>query len=371
MKEKILQYIKKETVLCAAVVLALVSCFLVPPDGKYLGYVHWNTVILLFCLMAVMEGLKQLGLFRFIGKEMLTRVKKEKSLVLCLVFLCFFSSMLITNDVALITFVPFGILIMRMANLEPFVLFTVTLMTIAANLGSMLTPTGNPHNLYLYGISGMRLNDFLLLMLPFTVVAGALLLLVIFIVFRNRKIIIREKPEKEKLDIKRVIYYLALFVLCLLVVAKVLNIAALLVIIVAAVLIENRRLLKSVDYSLLITFVAFFIFTGNMGRFPAFHTMIAGLMKGHERITSVMISQVISNVPASLLLAGFSNKYSQLMVGTNLGGLGTLIASMASLISYKQIVQVYPNRKGRYLLIFSVWNVVFLIVMYALSMVIM
>lgn len=365
---KIKSFIQKETVLFIASILAVISCFLVPPDAGYLGYVDLHTLALLFCLMAVMAGLQELGLFLFIGGRLLRKVRTKRSLVFILVFLCFFSSMFVTNDVALITFVPLAILVLKLSGQENLLCTTVIFQTIAANLGSMLTPVGNPQNLYLYTKSGFSTGAFLLLMLPYTILAGALLALSIWFIYRKREEFDCVKIKENTLDTKKLIYYSILFLLCLLTVAKILPIGILLVIITAAIFLENKSLFARVDYGLLLTFVVFFIFIGNMGRYPIFRDFITDIVKGHEQLTAIAASQVISNVPAALLLSGFTANYKALILGTNIGGLGTLIASMASLISYKQIATQYPAEKSKYLWQFTMWNIVFLVVFIVVSL---
>ena len=268
---------------------------------------------------------------------------------------------------ALITFVPFGLLVLRLADMERSVSLVVTLMTIAANLGSMLTPIGNPQNLYLYTASGRSFLSFIGLMLPYTLLAAALLATVIFCACPNPKISVKLTAEQKKLPAKPLALYSVLFLLCLLTVLKLIPIYILFPAVAVVLLIFNRKLLLKVDYSLLLTFAAFFIFVGNMGRVPALHELILRVVTGHEQTMAVALSQIISNVPAALLLSGFTENTDALIVGTNLGGLGTLIASMASLISYKQIALQYGAQKKRYLLLFTLWNVLFLAALLLLS----
>lgn len=367
MSKKIIDFIKKETILSIACLLAVISCFFVTPDMEYLGYIDKDTILILFCLMAVMAGFQEMGLFDTIGKSLLQKISSVRGLVFVLVFLCFFSSMFITNDVALITFVPLAILVLKLADMEGSLCVTIVFMTIGANLGSMLTPIGNPHNLYLYSASGMSLLDFLLLMLPCSFCSALLLCVSIFFAFKPKKVPFCLSEELTALNRKKLIYYFVLFLLCLVSVAGILSVNILFIVITIAILIENKRLLLKVDYSLLATFICFFIFIGNMERFPSFYTFIIKILDGHEKAVSVIISQIISNVPASLLLSSFSKKWDELIVGINLGGLGTLISSMASLISYKQVVLHYPKLKGRYLLTFTLWSLIFLAVLYPLS----
>ena len=363
MKRKLIGILKNETVLIISFFLAIASCFLVSPDLLYLEYFDCNTLILLFCLMAVMAGFKELGLFQEAGNYLLRKISTQRGLVLTLVFLCFIGSMVITNDVALITFVPLAVLILEMANMNRCLFLVIVLMTIASNLGSMLTPIGNPQNLYLYSVSGLSLFQFLKIMLPYSLISAVLLVISVWIAFRKKTVSVVVPAPSGAVFRPKTLFYLFLFVLCLLTVAKLLPATILLPIIILALLGANPRLLLKVDYSLLLTFACLFLFIGNMGRFPPFRQVIQQILSGHVIAVSVGISQIISNVPAALLLSGFTQEWSSLIVGTNLGGLGTLIASMASLISYKQVTTHVPNQKSHYLVVFTLWNLLFLAVL--------
>ena len=366
--KNLISFLKKEVVLTISGILAIASCFLVRPDAQYAGYIDWHTILILFCLMAVMCGFKDIGLFQFTGESLLKKIQSARGVVSVLVFLCFFSSMFITNDVALITFVPLALLILNMAKMNDSLCYIMTLMTIAANLGSMLTPIGNPQNLYLYSTSGLSLGSFVVLMLPYTIIAAALLLVCIFARFKKSNVQVELGNASNEMNVRRILYYGFLFVVCLLAVAKICPIELLFGIILIAVIIDNRKLLLHIDYSLLLTFIFFFIFIGNMGRFPVFRDFLAGILEGRVTLVAVLSSQIISNVPAALLLSGFTNDWNSLIIGTNLGGLGTLIASMASLISYKQLAANHPNAKGKYMVVFTVANITFLIVLYGAYM---
>lgn len=360
MLNSIKRFIKKESVLTISFILAFISCFIVKPDKEYINYIDKATIIILFCLMLVVAGLKELGFFEYIGQAILNKIKTQRGVVLVLVFLCFFSSMFITNDVALITFVPLGILILNMASINYSACFTVALMTISANLGSMLTPIGNPQNLYLYSISGFSIKKFILLMLPYTIISGVLLFCFIWLIYKNKVVEIDKIQNNKTMDKKDILYYVFLFCLCLLTVIGILPHTILLVIITIAIFIKDKTLLAKVDYSLLLTFIWFFIFVGNMNRIDIFYNFIIKILDNNVKGVSILISQAISNVPTALLLSGFTNQWEELIIGTNIGGLGTLIASMASLISYKQIVENYPVLKNKYLGVFTFWNIVFL-----------
>lgn len=384
MINKITAFLKKETVLCVSLMLAAISAFFVLPDRGYPGYIDFRTLAILFCLMSVMAGLQKIGIFRWIAQKLLGYVKSGRSLVLTLVLLCFFSSMLITNDVALITFVPFTFTVLDLLGEEQkkrLRLPIVVMQTIAANLGSMLTPVGNPQNLYLYGKAGLSVSEFLSLMLPYTALSLILLtgwgLVQGGAVSQDLKLetaSVQEKPwhRKDKKDGKPAIYllvtYLILFLLCLFTVGHILPWQAVFFLVLFSVFASDRQVLARVDYSLLFTFVGFFVFIGNVGRVPAFCTFLQNIITGREVYTSIIASQIISNVPAALLLSGFTDDFAGLVIGTNLGGLGTLIASMASLISYKYVAKEAGGHKGAYILLFTVGNICFLAALILLNM---
>ena len=372
---KLLDWCKKEVVLTIAILIAVISAFFIYPDKDYIGYIDFGTLAILFCLMAVMAGLQKIGLFRFIAEKLLEKVTSIRGLVLILVMLCFFSSMLITNDVALITFVPFTFIVLKMilgTQSEKLIVPVVVMQTIAANLGSMLTPIGNPQNLYLYGKTPMNFLEFMIFMLPYTVIAF-LLLAGWCLLFKHqgaKKVTLKiEQSASIEQYKKQLIVYAILFVLCILTVAHLIPYLATLGIVLLVVFLLDKQVLKEVDYALLFTFIGFFVFIGNMGRIPAFNIFIQKIIDGNEVLTSVVASQFMSNVPAALLLSGFTDQYELLVVGTNLGGLGTLIASMASLISFKYIGREYGHLKGKYMLYFTISNILFLIVLFGYTLI--
>ena len=373
MAQKIKNYLRGDAVLSVSLVLALLSCLIEPPSLQYLRYIDFNTLIMLFCLMLIIEGLREQNFLQFIGSRILIKVKTRRGIVFTLVFLCFISSMFITNDVSLITFVPFGIMILEMINLTDKMCGTITLMTIAANLGSMFTPIGNPQNLYLFSLSGMGVPDFLELMWLYTGLAAFMLTVIVVVFYPEEHL--QLDMRTEQLNDKRAVafylvravaFYLVLFTLCVLTVAHFVPHLILLAIVTAALLYKNKKLFAQIDYSLLLTFLFFFIFVGNMNHIGSLHDFIGSILTGNEVLISVLVSQVISNVPAAMLLSGYSDNYAALIVGTNMGGLGTLIASMASLISYKQVAAKYPHLRRQYLAIFTVDNLIFLAALYAL-----
>ena len=332
---KILKNIaKNETVFCVSFLLAVLSAFLVHPDAAYLAYPDYRTLALLFCLMILVAGLQSLGIFMMLGHFLLKKVHSIRGLSMVMVLLCFFSSMVITNDVTLITFVPFTILIFRMGGQVQRVLKLIVLETIAANLGSMATPIGNPQNLYLYSVSGLTTAEFAWATLPY---AALSLLLLAAAIFTEREEPLLEVVMKERIEgsisglLRSTLPFLGLLALCLLVVFRILPYQPVLICVMAVILLLKRNLYLSVDYFLLLTFLCFFIFIGNMKRIPEINTLLVSVVQGRELLTGILTSQIISNVPAAILLSGFSNDFSALLTGVNLGGLGTLIASLASL----------------------------------------
>ena len=353
------RFAKREAVFIAALLLALGSLFLVPQNESPLPWsaIDWDTLALLFSLMAVMKGAQRLGLFAYCGSVLLRRTKNTRQMMAVLVFLPFFCSM------ALITFVPFAITVLRLAEQEKLLIPVVALQTLAANLGSMLTPLGNPQNLYLYRLSGLRFSAFLTLMLPYVLLSGGALALLL--VFRRRESL-RFTPAEVRPGNARGLLCCALgFVLCMLALAELLPASAVAAVVLLFLLFAGRSLLRSLDYSLLCTFLAFFVFIGNMERIEPFRFWLRSTLAGNELPAAVLTSQVISNVPAALLLSGFTSDWRALIVGCNLGGLGTLIASMASLISYKQLAGAYPALRTRYLLHFTLLSLLLLGALYA------
>lgn len=363
-RNRILEFIKKETILTIALLLAAVSMFIVPPSAAYAGYIDWNTILLLFNLMAVVAGFQKLGVFSLIGSALLQKIHTSRQLALILIFLPFFFSMLITNDVALITFVPFALIVLRLSGKEQLLLPVVVLQTLAANLGSMLMPMGNPQNLYLYTLSGLSLTDFIKLMLPLFLLAAVILFLAVFFIKNTPVEIVTASSDKVKLAVPSLFSYGILLLLCLLCVLKYFPPIWLTGIIFLYLVIRDRSIFQKIDYSLLATFIGFFIFIGNISQIESFRAALQGVIASHEIPVAILSSQIISNVPAALLLSGFTNRYAALIIGANLGGLGTLIASMASLISYKQIAREYSDKRVKYLGLFTFANLIMLGILY-------
>lgn len=368
-ENKVIVFIKKEAVLCAALLLAVISSFFIKPSVNYITYLDYRVLVLLFCLMLVVAGFKNLGIFQLLGEKLCSLVHTTRGLTFVLVNLCFFASMLITNDVSLITFIPFTLSVYAMVGCEKVLIPVVVLETIAANLGSMLTPVGNPQNLLLYSVSEMSMGDFILHMLPLTCVSYVAIVVCIFFI-PDQHIIVHTNDIKDKkkwLSVPFVIYC-TLFLVCLGNVTHLISSYWVVGLIVAVtIFIVDRRLFTQVDYSLLMTFVGFFIFIGNMKQIPVINEWLQGIIKGNELLVGIVSSQIISNVPTAMLLSGFTTDYKQLLYGVNIGGLGTLIASMASLISYRFFSRTYQEQKGRYFRVFTIYNLVLLVLLYVVA----
>ena len=371
--ESIKNFIRKEPVTTVSGVLALISVFIVRPDAEYLEYIHWSTLSILLSLMLITAGLKALGVFKAIGHRMLHYAKSPRSIIFILVGLCFVLAPFITNDVCLITFVPFAIYILEIAGLRKYIIPTLALQTVAAHMGSSLSPVGNPHNLYLYGLSGLSTGEFIIHMAPYFVASGVMLALAILVVTRKSKQLSFIRTHMLNTRIKHkdrgtVVLYGVLFALCVLAVMKVLNYYLVLGIVVVAIFFLDRKNFKNPDYCLLFTFAFLFIFVGNIGRIEIIQDFLASIVSGNEVIASVLASQVISNVPASILLPNFTDQYMLVCIGADIGGLGTLIASMANLISFKQYARLEYSHIGKYVAYFTVVSILFVVPLTALAL---
>lgn len=384
-----------------ATVLAIISCFFVTPGREYLSYINWRTLILLFCLMAVVAGFAKAGVFRYISRKLSQRMKDTRRLGVGFMLLCFLLSMFVTNDVALVTVVPLTLLTM-MGCSEKAKIQTLVQETIAANLGSMLTPFGNPQNLYLTSYYGIGMGEFLRLMLPYTGVALVILLLQTLISpkeglggrareagipeGKNREAAslyesgenltgrdemyeeaLREKLLRSKGRLVSILLYGILFIVSMFSVARILDYRILFGIILITILVYDRSVLCHVNYTLLLTFVSFFVLIGNLGAMTQIQAALTQMIEGRELLTAILSSQIISNVPAAVLLSGFTDQGKALIVGTDLGGLGTLIASMASIITFQLYSLESGAKKGKYLLTFTLWNVIDLVILGAVA----
>lgn len=357
------QFIRREPVLSISFVCALVSAFFVPPSAAYVDYIDLRVLCLLFCLMAVVAGLQECGLFLVLAQRLLAGERPVRLISLTLILLPFFCSMLVTNDVALITFVPFAILVLEMVGRRDLLIPIICLQTVAANLGSMATPVGNPQNLFLYAHFSLSMGDFLSLLLPLTLIS-LVGLAAAGLYFGGKGWISVSFPEQVRLTSpKHLALYLVLFGLCLLSVCRILPYGILTVLVIVSLLLARRQLLGQVDYMLLLTFVCFFIFSGNLGQMPAVRAGLGSLLSRSPLLCSAAASQVISNVPAAVLLSGLTEDWKGLLAGVDVGGLGTPVASLASLISMKFYLRSREAKPLPYFLWFTAANVVGLLVL--------
>lgn len=354
-KSSFIEFLKKECVLVIAVTLAILSSFISIPK---LSYIDFKVLILLFNLMVVVAAFKELKVLDSIAIGLLKKCNTYTSISLALVFITFISSMIVTNDVALITFVPLSIVIARKANIN--VLKIVVFQTLAANLGSSFTPMGNPQNLFIYSFYNLSPIDFFKITLPIVVLA---VLFLVLLVFKDKKMNLSLDLEDVKIDNKKDVYLFGgLFLIILLSVFHVIDYKVTFLITVIMVLILNKKLFSQVDYSLLITFIGFFIFVGNISTMDVVKNFMEGILNSPKStfLASVLSSQVISNVPATMLLSGFTDHFKELLLGVNIGGMGTLIASLASVISYKIYASEFGN--DNYMKSFTFYNILGLVI---------
>lgn len=355
--KKILAYFRHEVILMVALIAALASFLLVPPGPHTLAGIDTTTLLMLFSLMTIVAGFRHMGAFDKLAAAVTSRIHTLRGLAVVLMTGCFLLAMAATNDVALITLVPFTILLMRGADMKHLTL-AVVLETIAANLGSMVTPIGNPQNLYLYSSGQLGAADFPAMTWPYAVLAYALLL--VCCLFIPRRAVQSAEGSKAALPLRKLVLYAALTVMALLSLAKVVPVWLLAAAVLVLTLALDRPVLRQVDYTLLLTFVCFFVFVASVKAYAPVSAWLERLMAGSPLLTSLLVSQVISNVPACLLLSPFTENASALMLGVNLGGLGTLVASLASLISFRLYGAAQGAKRGQFMLAFTGLNAFFL-----------
>ena len=362
------RFIKKNTVMCIALLAAIITSFIVPIDKQYIGYFDYKTLTCLFCVLAVVCALKNINFFYMLARKVVQLFKNARMSVLALVYITFIGSMLIANDMALLTFLPLGYFVLTTTKKEKYMAFTFIMQNIAANLGGMLTPFGNPQNLSLYSKFNIPNLEFMrIMLLPF--VLSILLITLCCVIFVKPESL--ELPDgKVVLNPKRVLLYLALFALSIAIVFRGIPYWIGLIIIPPVLFAADRKALKMVDYGLLFTFVFFFVFAGNMARIDAIRHLFSSLLEKSTLLMSVLSCQFISNVPSAILLSQFTGNYADLLVGVNIGGVGTLIASLASLITFREYVKNNPERTGYYVNMFSAFNFAFLIILVTVMMLI-
>ncbi len=354
-------FFKKNFVMFAAFFAAVITSFIVPPDREYIGYFDFKTLSCLFCVLAVVCALKNIGFFYAIAKKIVRYCKNAKISILVLVYITFIGSMLIANDMALLTFLPLGFFVLRSTGKEKYMAFTFIMQNIAANLGGMLTPFGNPQNLYLYTRYDIPNLEFMgIMLLPFGV-AVILITLCCLAFVKTEPLYIED--EEIKLPVDRTALYLVLFLISILIVFRGIPYQVGLVIIPAVLFFTDRKALCMVDYPLLLTFVFFFVFAGNMSRIDAVREVFSALLEKNTLLFSILSCQFISNVPSAILLSQFTENYRELLVGVNIGGTGTIIASLASLITFSEYTRHNPGKAGYYLGLFSAFNFGFLLIL--------
>ncbi|WP_081367749.1 SLC13 family permease [Ruminococcus flavefaciens] len=366
--EKVWKFIKAQPVLIIAFILAVATMFIVPPDREYIGYCNRTVLIELFALMAAVAGLRSIGIFDTATRVILQKTGTVRRLGAVMILICFFSAMLVTNDVALITFVPLTLLIYSNIKDDKSLILTIVLESAAANLGSMMTPVGNPQNLFLYDKYGLTAMTFVKTMLPVGALGLAAVLLLTLFLPKDKC----EAPKRNdnKLPVIKAAVYTGVFVLCIAAVFRLVPDWVCLIAAIAAALICDVKLLLKIDYILLATFVCFFVFVGNIARIDAVSEFFYGILTGRELIVSALLSQLISNVPAAVMLAEFTDNGTQLLLGVDIGGFGTIIASMASLIAF----QIYRGsdraQTGKYMGVFTLVNVTLLVLLLGTQLII-
>lgn len=361
MDVKAIRFVKQNMVLCIAALAAGITCFLVPPDEQYLQYFDWRTLSCLFLTLAVVCALRNIKFFTILARRLVLLAGNMRALFLLLITITFVGSMIIANDMALITFLPLGYFALSVTRQEKYMAYLFVLQNISANLGGMLTPFGNPQNLYLYSFFNIPTGEFCGIMLPAFLLAVGLLVLACLPIRAVRFTLTEEYPER--LNVKKAVLYGVLFAASILIVFRVIPFAVGLVVIPAILLFVDRESLLMVDYGLLGTFFFFFIFAGNVARIEAVHTVMSSLLAQDTLLWSVLSCQLISNVPSAILLSQFTTDYAALLLGVNIGGTGTLIASLASLITFNEFRLLHPEQTKKYLGIFTAVNAAFLLIM--------
>lgn len=386
MKKKILLFIKNETVLVITAILTVISMFIVPPDSTYAGYINYSVLAVLFCLMAVVQGFKRLGVLDKASALLLGKAADLRMMGIILTSLCFFLAMFVTNDVSLLTIVPLTMAMLDKRCSERHVIFIIVMETIAANLGSMVTPMGNPQNLFLYYHYNMDIGMFLKTVVPYGVVSYIIIIICCAVVLKkipftagmdtdadaglqsDRNTVAAGK-DKSRFLVKIALYSI-LFIICILTVLGICDYRICFAVVFVALVIFDRKVLRKIDYMLLLTFVCFFIFSGNVSKITFIKEMITSFVEGHAFAAGLLLSQIISNVPAATMLAGFTGDCTKLMLGVDIGGLGTLVASLASLISYKLYSAGENKNTALYIKTFTLYNILFLCILCVMAVLI-
>lgn len=364
-KEKIFNFIKSEIVLCVATVLAIVTCFFVPIDKEYLTYFDWQTLVLLFCMLSVVAGLKSTNIFELISRKMIGLFHTRRSVIYSLVFGTFFFDMIVANDMSLITFLPLTYIVLHSTKNDKYLAFTFIMQTIAANMGGMITPYGNPQNLYLYSYYNIPTIEFFKILSSQTITVAVLLWICCSFI-HNEPLKLRKK-SKILITKKELYIYIALFILVILGIFRVLPYLVVLAIVILTIAITDIKRFKKVDYGLLATFFVFFIFSGNIARIPQIKDFITAIVMKNTLLAGIVSCQFISNVPTAIFLSKFTTNYKELLISVNVGSLGILISSLASLITLKEFLKHQPKNFWKYLCLFTLFNTMFLAIILLLT----
>ncbi len=355
------KFLRENIILAVALAAAGITMIFVPPDTEYLGYFDLGTLTCLFATLAVVGALGNIHFFQNVAEKIVAVFKNTRSGVLSLVYITFIGSMIMANDMALLTFLPLGYFVLHKTNHKELMAFTFIMQNIAANLGGMLTPFGNPQNLYMYSFFKIPTAEFLRIMiLPFVL---SMVMITICCMFVKKEPMVIPKKGNYPMSRIRLVYYIALFVVSISVVFRVIPYYVGFVIVFLGVLFADREAIKKVDYPLLLTFCAFFVFAGNMARIPAVSGFLGNLVNKNPLIVGVASCQVISNVPTAILLSKFCENYAPLLVAVNIGGAGSLIASLASLITFRKFTTYQPDKVKMYLVSFTIYNFSMLIIL--------
>lgn len=340
---------------------ALVTMFFVPPSAEYLSYFNWHTLACLFSILAVIAAIDSSGLLEYVAHSLVEHVNSTRALVIALVLVTLCCSMVLSNDMTLVTVLPLAVVLLKSVNREAEIPFAFIVITLTANLGGMLLPFGNPHNLYLYSVFGVDFGDFVATMAPPLILSVALIL--VRCCFVKKAEFHYKKPESIRLSKPRVAIYTVLFALCIAMTVDAVPYLMGMVAIVVVLAITDRRVFAKTDYALVLTFVCFFIFSGNIAQIPAISQLFSDVLATCGAfVTSLISSQVISNVPSAILISHFSNDWAGIALGTNVGAVGTPISSLATLITLRQYQKSGLGNNGKFIARFEVYNFAFLII---------
>lgn len=364
--KNILKFLKKDIVLTVATALALITCFIVPIDKEYLTYFDYNTLITLFCMLSVVSGLKSTNVFEYLSNKLVCLFNTRRNVIYALVFGTFFFDMIVANDMSLITFLPLTYIVLHSTGNDEYLAFTFIMQTIAANMGGMITPYGNPQNLYLYSYYNIEPGNFFSILIIYTVAVAILLFLCGFAI-KNEPIHLK-KNKVLNIDQKKLPVYVFLFIIVILSIFRIIPNYVMVTICVLGILFTDVKIFKQVDYSLLATFCVFFVFSGNMARITFIKDFISQIVVNHTLLAGIISCQFISNVPTAVFLSKFTNNYRDLLIAVNIGSLGILISSLASLITFKEFLKHQKENFKIYLVMFTIFNTLFLVMMLILSL---